>query len=351
MSHQTRPDLSIIIVSWNVRDLLRACLRSVVRGQGSGVRGQGSGDNSCPLSTDHRPLSTDHRPLSTDHRPLSTELIVVDNASTDGSAEMVAAEFPEVRLITNGENLGFTRANNQGLTLARGRYILFLNPDTEVVGDALATMVAYMDAHPAVGALGPQLRYGDGRMQSSRRRFPTLMTALFESTPLAWHWPAALNPWAQRYHMADTPDDETQPVDWVVGAALMVRHDTLDQIDGFDEGYFMYSEELDLCRRIKAAGWEVHYFPHAQIIHYEGKSSEQVVAARHIHFHTSRVRYFRKYHGPLAADMLRFALLGMFGVEWLLEAGKWLLGSKRSLRHDRMAAYMQLLASGLRSDR
>ncbi len=335
MPDQARPDLSIIIVSWNVRDLLRACLRSVIRGQASGVRGHGS----------------DAGDLTTDHRPLTIELIVVDNASADGSAEMVAAEFPQARLVANATNWGFTAANNQGLALAHGRYVLFLNPDTEVVGDALATMVAYMDAHPEAGALGPQLRYGDGSLQPSRRRFPTLATALFESTPLAWHWPPARNPWARRYHMADTPDDQTQPVDWVVGAALLVRREVLDQVGGFDEGYFMYSEELDLCRRIKAAGWEVHYFPCARIIHHEGKSSEQVIAARHIHFHTSRVRYFRKFHGPVAAGILRFALLGMFGVECLLEMGKWLLGSKRLLRRERLAAYAQLLASGLRFSR
>ena len=114
---------------------------------------------------------------------------------------MVAAEFPAVRLIANTENVGFTRGNNQGLAVARGRYVFFLNPDTEVVGDALAMMVAYLDAHPEVGALGPQLRYGDGSLQSSRRRFPTFATALFESTPLAWHWPG--NPWARRYRMED----------------------------------------------------------------------------------------------------------------------------------------------------
>ena len=131
----------------------------------------------------------------------TTEIIVVDNASADGSAAMVAAEFPAVRLIANTENVGFTRGNNQGLAVARGRYVFFLNPDTEVVGDALAVMVAYLDAHPEVGALGPQLRYGDGSLQSSRRRFPTFATALFESTPLAWHWPG--NPWARRYRMED----------------------------------------------------------------------------------------------------------------------------------------------------
>ena len=114
---------------------------------------------------------------------------------------MVAAEFPQVRLIANADNRGFTGGNNQGIAVAQGRYVFFLNPDTVVMGDALATMVAYMEAHPDVGVVGPQLRYGDGSLQSSRRRFPTFGSALFESTPLAWHWPD--NPWARRYRMED----------------------------------------------------------------------------------------------------------------------------------------------------
>ena len=279
---------------------------------------------------------------------------------------MVAAEFPAVRLIANAENVGFTRGNNQGLAVARGRNVFFLNPDTEVVGDALVTMVAYLDAHPEVGALGPQLRYGDGGLQSSRRRFPTFAAALFESTPLAWHWPA--NPWARRYRMEEQvsgirdqgsgvrgQDDRGaaaatgQEVDWVVGAALMVRREVLAQVGGFDEGYFMYSEELDLCRRIKEAGWRIVYLPTAQIVHHEGKSSEQVVAVRHIRFQTSKVRYFRKFHGPFPAEALRVFILASFAVEWLLEACKWLLGSRRPLRRERMVAYGQLLKSRLDS--
>ena len=150
--------------------------------------------------------------------------------------------------------------------------------------------------------------------------------------------------------MADTPDgSRSKPVDWFVGAALLVRREVLEQIGGFDEGYFMYSEELDLCRRIKQAGWQIVYLPTAQIIHHEGKSSEQNVAARHIRFQTSKVRYFRKFHGPGAAEALRAFILILFAVEWALEAGKWLLGSKRPLRRERMAAYGQLLRSRRRA--
>jgi N-acetylglucosaminyl-diphospho-decaprenol L-rhamnosyltransferase len=149
----------------------------------------------------------------------------------------------------------------------------------------------------------------------------------------------------------DSPAPIGQEVDWVVGAALMVRREVLAQVGGFDEGYFMYSEELDLCRRIKEAGWRIVYLPAAQIIHHEGKSSEQVVAARHIRFQTSKVRYFRKFHGPFQAEALRVFILASFAVEWCFEAGKWLLGSQRPLRRDRMVAYGQLLKSRLDSKR
>jgi GT2 family glycosyltransferase len=328
------PDLSIIIVSWNVRDLLAACLASLGGSQGPSVRAAGDAEP----------------PLASDTCPLAAEIIVVDNASTDGSAEMVAADFPHVQLIANPDNRGFTRGNNQGLALAGGRYVLFLNPDTRVVGDALAVMVAYMEANPDVAAVGPQLRYGDGALQSSRRRFPTLATALFESTPLAWHWPAGRNPWARHYHMEDgAPADVPQEVDWLVGAALLVRQKVIAHIGGFDEGYFMYSEELDWCRRARDAGWRIRYLPSAQVVHYEGKSSDQAATARHIRFNTSKVRYFRKFHGPAAAGFLRLAILGMFAIECLLEIAKWLVGSKRPLRRERCAAYRQLLRSGLRS--
>ncbi len=312
MNDDPVPDLSIITVSWNVRDLLRACLASIEASQ----------------------------------LPYSCEVFVVDNASTDGSAEMVEREFRWAQVLGNSANAGFTRGNNQALALSRGRYVLFLNPDTRVEPDALAEMVAYMDAHPTAGALGPQLRYGDGSLQSSRRRFPTFGTALFESTPLAWHWPA--NRWAARYHMDDTPDDQTQPVDWVVGAAMLVRRAAVEQIGGFDEGYFMYSEELDWCRRASEAGWGTVYLPTARVTHYEGRSSEQAVAARHIRFQTSKLRYFRKYHGAATAGWLRAFLLAGFAGEWLFEGLKWLLGSKRPLRRQRLAAYGQLLRTGLR---
>ncbi len=306
------PVLSVLIVNWNVRDLLRRCLQSVI-----------AHSSTVPL-----------------------EIIVVDNGSTDGSGEMVRTEFPQVYLIANPDNRGFPAANNQGLAVARGRYVLLLNPDTEVMGAALETMVAFADAHPDVGVVGPQLLNPDGTVQSSRRRFPTLATALFEST---WLQPCAPRRLLARYYVLDRPDNEIQDVDWVTGAALMARREAIEQVGPLDEGFFMYSEELDWCRRFRRAGWRVVYLPTARIVHYVGKSSEQVLPARHIRFQTSKVRYFRKYHGPIAAEVLRLVILGNYLWQMGLEGGKWLLGHKRALRAERLKAYWQVLRSGLRS--
>jgi len=303
------PQLSIIIVSWNVRELLRACLRSL------------------PLDD------------------AQTEIIVVDSASADGAPEMVAAEFPAVKLIASRENLGYSKGNNVGLKQASGRFLLVLNPDTEVQGDALAQMLAYMEANPQVGVLGPQMVYADGAPQSTRRRFPSVPLGFFEST-----WLQALAPraWLNHFYARDLPEDETVAVDWVVGAALLLRREAYAQVGGFDEGFFMYSEELDLCRRMKAAGWGVAHFPAARVTHFEGRSSAQVPAATHIRFNASKVRYFRKWHGPLAAASLRLWLLAQFAFQLLLEAGKAALGHKRQLRLARMKIYWEVLASGLR---
>lgn len=305
-------DLSVVIVNWNVHELLRRCLLSLSKGD-------------------------------------TLEVIVVDCASSDGSVEMVRREFPWVRLIASDENLGYARGNNLGVTRATGRYVLILNPDTEIVGDALTRMVHYLDAHPMVGALGPGLRYPDGALQSSRRRFPTLATAFCESTLLHQWFPK--NRVARRYHMSDRPADAPQQVDWLVGAALMIRREAWQQAGPLDEGFFMYFEELDWCRRCRAAGWEIHYLPAAQIVHHEGKSSEQVVTARTIHFHCSKIRYFRKYYGTGWALVIRLFLLGMFAFQLLPESLKWLVGHKRGLRQERMVAYWQVLRSGLATDK
>jgi len=304
--------LSVIIVNWNVRDLLQRALASVY--------------------------------ASWDGKP-GLEIIVVDNASHDGSVAMLRADFPEVVVIANTENRGFPGGNNQGLAAATGDFLLLLNPDTEIIADALPRMVKYLQAHPDVGMVGPQLLNPDGSVQSSRRHFPTLPVLFLESTWLEKLAPRKL---LRYYYAQEQPDDLVQNVDWITGAAMLTRRETFTQVGGMDEGFFMYSEELDWCRRIREAGWRVVYFPEARIVHHEGKSSEQVVAARHIYFQSSKVRYTRKYHGKATAEILRFWLLSQYGGQIAVESAKWLIGHRRDLRAARIAAYRQVLKSKLR---
>ncbi len=304
-------DLSIILVSWNVADLLAACLDSVYASLGA----------------------------------LRVEVIVVDSGSSDQTVALLQSRFPQVTLLAQGENVGFTRGNNLGLARASGRHLLLLNPDTEVIGDALARMVAYLDANPAVGIVGPYTHNSDGSYQSTRRRFPTLATAFFESTWLQGYAPKSL---LDRFYVSDAPPDQTLDVDWVQGSALMARREVYTQIGGLDEGYVMYSEELDWCKRAKLAGWRVVYFADAEITHHGGKSSDQVVARRHILFQQSKLRYFRKYHGALAAQTLRVFLLLSYVLQLSMESLKGLIGSQRALRQERVRQYWQVLRSGLR---
>jgi N-acetylglucosaminyl-diphospho-decaprenol L-rhamnosyltransferase len=305
-------DVSFLIVSWNVRDLLRRALASVLD----------------------------------DTVGIESEIILVENASRDGTVEMVRAEFPQVRLIANPDNRGFTGGNNQAFAVSLGRYFFLLNPDAELVAGATRALIEYLDANPRVGIAGPQLLNPDRTVQPSRRRFPVFTTALLESTRLQQWFPH--NRWLARYYLLDTRDDVAQDVDWIVGAAMFVRREMYEQVGAFDQDFFMYSEELDWCYRAKRAGWRVVYLPRAQVIHHEGKSSEQAAAARNIYFHSSKIRFFRKYHGARSAALLRIFLLGMFAYQLLEESVKWLVGHKRPLRGARAKAYWQVLRSGLK---
>jgi N-acetylglucosaminyl-diphospho-decaprenol L-rhamnosyltransferase len=279
---------------------------------------------------------------------ISGEVFVVDSASTDNTVAMVQHSYPQVRLLPRSENVGFSRGNNLALAQAAGRYLLLLNPDTEIVGDALVKMVSYLDAHPDVGLLGPRTLNSDGTAQSTRRRFPNLATGFFEST---WLQPYAPKSLLDSYYYINGNDaTDTLDVDWVQGSAIMARRELYEQIGGLDEGYVMYSEEMDWCRRAKDAGWRVVYLGDATIVHHGGKSSRQVVARSHILFQQSKLRYFRKYHGPAAALVLRVFLMLNYGVQLGIESSKYLLGHKRPLRRERVSAYWQVLKSGLKAN-
>lgn len=315
------PLLSVIIVNWNVEKLLERCLNSLYA--------------SWQLS------SLPHQ-TSSKSKFCDLEVIVVDNASADESVAMVKKKFPDVRLIVNKANVGYPAGCNVGLRVASGQYLLVLNPDTQIVDDALSTLVGYMQDHPQVGMVGPMLTYPDGTHQSSRRRFPTLPILFLEST---W-WEKLLPRKAlSTYYCNDCADTVTQEVDWVTGAAMMIQRGVLKNVGGLDERFFMYSEELDWCQRIKKSNWHIHYLPQAVIIHHEGKSSEQAVAERHIYFHTSKILYTALYHGTVLARFLHHWLRLQYVLQILFEGSKWLMGHKRALRQSRISAYKKVLKS------
>lgn len=322
--------LAVIIVSWNVRDLLDRCVESV-----------------------HASLADSS---------IAYQIIVVDNDSSDGSAAMLRANHPAVTLLEAGRNLGFAGGNNLALrrvlrcefsvlssTTQNAKrktqncqpdYLFLLNPDTVVQADAIPTLVRYLETHPDVTVVGPCLRYPDGSVQSSRRRFPALGVYLFESTPLEWRWPA--NPWARRYRVADRPDDEVQEVDWLVGAALMVRREAVERAGLLDAGFALYSEELEWQRRL---GGRIVYLPKAEVTHYEGRSSTQVPARRLVAFHQSRLRDAALTYGKWLAAALRAFLLLAYALELATEAAKWLAGHRRELRAQRVKTYLALLSA------
>jgi GT2 family glycosyltransferase/glycosyltransferase involved in cell wall biosynthesis len=317
MTNSPAPDLSIVILNWNVSDLLEACLRAL--------------------------------PAALGDWSARSEIIVVDNASNDGSVAMVRGKFQSVKVIELKRNLGFSAGNNVGIRASQGKCIFLLNPDTVPHPNAIAKLTDYMEAHTEVGLVGPRLLNPDGTLQPSRRRFPTLTTALIESTAMQkWLPNVSL---LRRFYMLDKPDDETQVVGWVSGAALMCRREALTQVGLLDPGYFMFSEEVDLCRRMSNAGWRITYLPEAEITHYGGQSTSQDVPARHIRFNTSKARYFRLHEGRIAGNVVRLYLLGIYGVQMASEGVKWLLGHKRSLRRERVRMYAQVIRSGLHERR
>ena len=313
-------DISIIIVNWNVKDLLDKCLASLHNGR-----------LAIGISHDNLP---------------SVEIIVVDSASHDGSGEMIREKYPDVQLSVQGENVGFTRGNNIGFREAQGKYLLLLNPDTEIIDDAIVKVWQYMKQHSDVGIIGTHTLNTDDSHQSTRRRFPTLATGIFESTWLASFAPQSID---RHYKMLDTDNNAVLDVDWVQGSFMLVRREVYEQIGGLDEGYVMYSEEMDWCKRAKDAGWKVVYHGGAFITHHGGQSSGQVAAFKQIQFHTSKLRYFRKHHGYMTYFILRVIILLQFAWQLIIEGIKGLIGHKRDMRMSRVKVYWQVLRDGLKA--
>ncbi len=273
----------VVVVSYNVAPLLARCLESI-RQAGESLAGQ------CER----------------------LDVVVVDNASTDGSAELVRARFPEVRLIVNARNLGFGAACNQGAA-ADADYVLFLNPDAALTPGALPALLARVRSTPRAGMAGPRVTYSDGRPQPTRRRFPTLGALLLESTPLEWRRPG----WGplRRYHMADRPAYDAAPVDWLSGACLLARKAAFDEAGGFSPSFFMYFEEVDLSRRMAAYGWQTWYEPDAHVVHHHSRSADQDLLARDRHYYGSKYRYVARYWGGAVARGLSLFTTALFAAE------------------------------------
>ncbi len=269
----TTLDVSVIVVSYNTREILRRCLARLAE----------------ELAT------------------VDGEVIVVDNASADGSADMVADEFPAVQLVRSTVNLGFAAGNNRGFALARGRYVVLLNPDAFLGSGALARALAHMERSPRVGIAGGRLQDPAGRLQPSGRLFPSLLNELMVISGLAARYPRSRL--FGRFDRTWADPDQAAQVDWVPGAFTIIRGRALGETGGFDERFFLYYEEVDLCRRMVQAGYEVWYWPDVVVTHIGGASSKTVKAHEFscagsqltLWRLRSALLYYRKHHGRTAA--------------------------------------------------
>ncbi len=259
-------DLSIVILNYRTKNLLKECLRS----------------------------------LRIVKPALAMETIVVDNASGDGSAEMVLAEFPEVRLIRAERNLGYAGGNNLGLRAASGRLVMIMNPDILIMPGSLETLVAFMDGHPKVGLAGPKLTNPDGTVQQSCYRFHTVLTPVYRRTFLG-RLPMGKRAVAD-YLMADFDHGEAREVDWLLGGALVACREAIAAVGPLDEAFFLYFDDTDWCRRFWEKGWKVVYCPEAAMVHFHQRASQGGVLelfrkpTARVHVR-SALTYFRKYRG------------------------------------------------------
>ncbi len=281
--------LSIIIVSWNVRDELLDCLNSIQQNPSS-------------------------------HR---YEVIVVDNASSDGTTDAIESRFPDVRLCVNTDNRGFAMANNLGIKQSTGQYILLLNPDTIVPPNALDILIQFMDDNKDVGVCGPKLLNSDGTIQQSIHRFPSFRGALHRHT--AFKFLGIFKGQYRKWIMKDVSYDNQIDVDQVMGAALFTRRSLIEQVGSMDERFFMYYEEVDLCYRIKEAGWRIVYVPEVKITHLGGRSSGQIPSGKRIMAMTSLLLFFKKHRGSFATGAFACVFKPALAMNDLIEIGVGIL--------------------------
>jgi len=311
------PTLGAVIVSYNTRDLLAACLRSLLAEM---LRGEIQG-----------------------------EVWVVDNASTDGSAELVEVEYPQVRLIAQDHNAGFTAANNLLLRrwaeepTWRPEWILLLNPDTELQRGSLVTLMGALEASPAAGVAGPRLVYPDGRFQHSAFRFPGLAQTWLDLCPVPRLYDSVLN---GRYSADRYEAGRPFEVDFPLGACMLVRGEALARVGPLDEDFFMYCEEIDWCRRLRSRGYTALCVPEAVVTHHAGASTGQAPDAMSIQLWRSRLLLFEKHEPPWRRALLRHVV--RLGLAWRWASDLWAAARGRipaAERDARFAIYRAIMRS------
>lgn len=266
--------LSVVIVNWNVREPLKECLESIFKTS----------------------------------RDMELEVIVVDNNSSDGSVEMVKEKFPSVVLIENNRNSGFGAANNQGIRISKGEYILILNPDTVIFPNLLQRMTVFLDQNSDAGAVGPKILNPDGSIQfECARNFPTPLTEFFVLSTLYKRFPGSKI--FGKYLMSYWDHNDQREVELLSGACALIRKKVFDEVGLFDEGFFMYTEETDLFYRIKKQGWKIYFLPSAQITHFWGKSTDQIPHTMAVEARKSMELFFQKHYGLGAVIAHRAAII------------------------------------------
>lgn len=269
------------------------------------------------------------------------EVIVVDNASSEGAPEMVRREFPQVILLRNERPQGFGTNQNRAMSVARGEYLLLLNDDTRVHPRALDALCCYMDTHPQIAVAGPRLLHPDGTLQISCYRFPSPWRSVLENLLLVAAFPGHPVIGDYRAWAHDTPRE----VDFVIGAAMLVRRCVLERVGGFDEAFFLYFEEIDWQRRIRQQGWQVAFCPDAVITHLGGQSTRQVRPRQLVEFNRSHLRFIRKHYGPGGALVLRAMML----IGSLLRLPLWtMIGLLHPARRETARAQIALWCFHLR---
>jgi GT2 family glycosyltransferase len=311
---EAAPELSVVVLSWNTRELTLACLRA----------------------------------LAADPSALRREILVVDNASQDGSADAIAREFPSVRLLCNARNEGYAAGNNQGAQQARGEWLCLLNSDTEVRPGALDRLVQFLRDQPRYGAAAPRLVDPDGSVQPACKRFPGLATALCFDTWFGRFWPGSRV--AARYAMRDFDHLHARDVDQPPGACLVLRRRDYEALGGLDPALFLFFNDVDFCRRLWRSGRRIRYVADAEVLHHGGASTKGF-AQFVVVWHRNRLAYYRKHHGRFGERLVRLVVRWRAFEEW------WRLGrrhpepaARAAARADLRAALREILAGAPDND-